>query len=46
MKMEETPRIYNLHMSEPLKIPQIDRGMQLLAVSTSVVAFVTVRFDS
>ena len=40
------PHIYNLHTSEPIEIPHLDRRMQLLVVSISVVALVTIRFDS
>ena len=36
------PHLYNLHMSEP----HLHRRMQLLVVSISVVALVTIRFDS
>ena len=43
----EKPRAHAyIILSEPPEIPQIDRRMQLLAVSLSVVALVTVRFDS
>lgn len=38
--------LYNLQTSEPIKIPHLDRRMQLLVVSISVVALVTIRFDS